>query len=106
MGIKPHLWRACNSSRLGRYTKISTESVKTGLNRVYKSVVIELAIDAQHYAAYYRGTAREVIARAADGRHIRFPANILQTVITREGIHGMFELRYDKNNRFVDIRRL
>ena len=65
-----------------------------------------LAISADDYLAYYKGVTRDVFVRAEDGRRVKFPASALQTHITRDGIHGRFELRFDANNKLLGLQRL
>lgn len=65
-----------------------------------------LDIDAEDYLAYYRGSAREVLVRAEDGRRVRFPASALQPFVTRDGVHGRFELRFDAGHRLLGLQRL
>ncbi len=65
-----------------------------------------LRIHADDYLAYYRGSARSVIVTADNGLRVQFPASVLQRFVTPEGISGRFAIRFDDQNRFVDIRRL
>lgn len=68
-------------------------------------IVFSLNISSKQYLRYYRGAARFIVARSIDGRTVKFPAGILQQFLTRDGIHGVFVLRYDENNRFLAIER-
>ena len=70
-----------------------------------REIIVPLHIDGEQFLRYYRGTARVVVARSVDGRTVQFPARILQRFLTRDGIHGVFVLRYDARNRFVSIER-
>lgn len=65
-----------------------------------------LAISADHFLEYYRGAARQVVVTAQDGRTLQFPAGILQRFLDSSGIHGDFVIRFDGDNKFVDIRRV
>ncbi len=69
-------------------------------------IVVTLNIPADEYVRVYQGSAKYVVARSQDGRTVQFPVNILQPFLTREGIHGVFVLRHDANNKFVSIERL
>lgn len=69
-------------------------------------IIVSLQIPAEEYQRLYQGTVREVLARASDGRRVRFPANILRPFVTHEGIRGRFEIVFDDNNRFESITRL
>jgi len=65
----------------------------------------QLHITSDAYLDYYRGTARHVIARCADGRTVQFPASRLQEFVTTEGIHGTFVLNCDEKNKCVSFQR-
>src|SRR3569833_3268126 len=41
-----------------------------------------------------------------DGRTLQFPAQVLQRFVTHAGIHGLFEIEFDEQYKFVDIRRV
>ena len=65
-----------------------------------------LNIPADEFTRYYRGTARFVHTRSIDGRTVRFPANVLQSHLTRDGVYGEFILYYDNNNKFVRLEKI
>jgi hypothetical protein len=67
------------------------------------SVALNLRPD--EFLAYYRGTARHVVARAENGQTIQFPAAILQRFVTHDGIRGRFVIHVDAQNRFLRIER-
>lgn len=71
-----------------------------------RKVVVSLKIAADEYIKLYQGSARSVYTRTAEGRSIRFPANILQPFVTREGINGNFKIEFDSSNKFKAISRL
>ncbi len=72
----------------------------------FRTLRIRLDIPAHALQYYYEGVARNVAATTLDGRTVRFPANILRTVVTHEGVFGEFELAVDERNKFLSIRRL
>ena len=67
--------------------------------------VFQLHISSEAYLDYYRGTARHVLARCVNGQTVQFPASRLQQFVTLEGIHGLFVLTVDKNNKCIDLQR-
>lgn len=71
-----------------------------------KEIIVSLHISRDDYLAFYQGQVHNVVARASDGRNIRFPASILKGMVGHEGIHGTFCIRFDDDNKFVDIRRV
>ncbi|MEH6650936.1 MAG: DUF2835 domain-containing protein [Motiliproteus sp.] len=71
-----------------------------------QNIIVDLRVDADEYLKYYRGQARFVTCRSRDGRTIQFPVKILSPFVTREGISGSFNIQFDADGKFVDIRRL
>jgi hypothetical protein len=65
-----------------------------------------LSIPADEYLSYYQGVAKQVVVRAEDGRRLRFPANAIQKFVSREGVYGLFEIRFDANNKLIGIERV
>lgn len=70
-----------------------------------KSIKISLGIPADEYLRIYQGSARFILALSAEGERVRFPANILQPFVTREGVYGDFAIICDSNHRFKEIVR-
>jgi hypothetical protein len=73
---------------------------------MYQRMRVVLNISSHQLSRYYEGAVDSVVARATDGRTVKFPANILRSVVQDDGVYGMFELAFDKNNKFVSIRRI
>ena len=67
------------------------------------AIIVDLAIPADEYVALYKGVVKDVVATARDGRVLRFPANILQRFVTRDGVYGTFTIHFDANNKFQTI---
>ena len=65
-----------------------------------------LAISAEEYLAYYQGSAQVVVARSDDNRIIRFPASAIRKFVTRDGIHGSFEISFDESNKLIAVQAL
>lgn len=66
-------------------------------------VRFRLDISYTDYLAYYQGVASGVQACALDGRIIHFPAQALRPFVSHDGIHGLFEISYDVDNKFIDL---
>lgn len=71
-----------------------------------QSVSFSLAISAETYLQYYKGTVKAVVVQAEDGRRIQFPAESLKPFIQADGIHGRFRLIFDKNHKFQKLEKL
>ena len=73
---------------------------------MYQRMRVVLNISSYQLSDYYEGTVDSVVARATDGRTVKFPANVLRSVVQDDGVYGVFELTFDKHNKFVSIRQL
>lgn len=69
-------------------------------------IILDLSLSADEYLRYYSGEASSVLARARDGRMVRFPAAFLRRFVDHDGVHGRFLLRCDDSNRLVSIERI
>ena len=65
-----------------------------------------LRITADDYLAHYRGSAKSVMAVTAEGKKVQFPARLLVPYVSRDGVSGEFVLRYDENNKAIDLRKV
>jgi len=66
----------------------------------------DINIPAEQILAYYQGIARQVSIVSYDGRRIEFPAEKLRPYLDHRGVHGVFELEFDGNHRFVALHRI
>jgi len=73
---------------------------------MYQRMRVVLNISSYKLSQYYEGAADSVVATATDGRTVKFPANVLRSVVQGDGVYGMFELTFDKHHKFVSIRRI
>ena len=73
---------------------------------MHQRIHVVLRISPHQLLYYYEGDVDTVVARATDGRVIRFPANILRSVVQSDGVQGTFELVFDENHKFVSIARI
>lgn len=69
-------------------------------------LIVDLHISADEYLRLYRGEVGSVLARARDGRRVRFPADALRPFVTRQGVQGSFRIGYDSQGRLTGISRL
>ena len=73
---------------------------------MHQRLHVILKISSYKLMQYYEGEVDSVVAKTTDGRVIKFPANILRSVVQEDGVYGTFELVFDKNHKFVSIRHL
>jgi hypothetical protein len=71
-----------------------------------KTISVDLAIPADEYLALYQGIVKDVVAKARDGRVVRFPANILQRFVSHAGVYGSFVIYFDDNNKFSHVEQV
>lgn len=69
-------------------------------------ITVDIAVSAQDYQSYYSGQIKQVVAYTVDGRRVRFPANILQHVVSHEGVYGRFQIDFDNEGKFLSIVRV
>jgi len=71
-----------------------------------QTITFSLRITADEYLKNYKGVGVNVKVKSHDGRNLLFPANVLQKFVTHDGIQGHFEMHFDHDNKFTDIKRL
>lgn len=69
-------------------------------------VTVELNIPEDEMLRYYEGEARDVSARSIDGRTVRFPARVIRPFVTQVGVQGVFDIYFDSNGKFLDIKKI
>ena len=67
------------------------------------SFYVDISADA--FVEYYKGTGRYVRVQDKDGHSVQFPAGALQAFVTHAGVRGHFTVRYDDDNRLIDIKK-
>ncbi len=71
-----------------------------------KSLQVSININRDEYLKWYQGAASTVLATTPTGQSVRFPASILQPYITRTGVSGTFNIYFDDNNKFKEIKKI
>ena len=66
-------------------------------------LLVTLSLTPDMVAAYYRGEAPRVVARATNGQTVQFPTSVLHKFIATDGIHGRFRIVFDDAHKFVRI---
>lgn len=64
-----------------------------------------LDISRARYLNYYTGDISTVQVRSDKGLWIQFPATALQPWVTHEGIKGNFIIKFDENNKLIDLQK-
>lgn len=71
-----------------------------------QELIIDLALPAERYLAWYRGQAGRVMMRSRDGRSVSLPAHHLRPFLTHEGVYGSFVMRFTGEGKLVSLERL
>jgi uncharacterized protein YqjF (DUF2071 family) len=69
-------------------------------------VIIRLSLGRDRVMDHYRGQAFRVHTMSIDGRSVEFPAILLRQFVTEKGVHGVFEISFDADNKLVSMRRI
>jgi len=64
-----------------------------------------LHLSYEQYLQVYQGTAKNISVVADDGRRIAFPARNIQSFLTKEGVHGYFEMELTAENKFISVKK-
>lgn len=70
------------------------------------SLIVDIHLPKEEYLKVYQSYVRQVRAVARSGESVRFPVTVLQPFLGHDGIRGSFELHFDGNNKYVDIKKL
>ena len=65
-----------------------------------------LNLTAEQCQRYYQGGVKSVVASSEQGVRLAFPAAELRRFVTREGVQGRFEIRFDADYKLVSLQRL
>ncbi|HIZ50163.1 MAG TPA: DUF2835 domain-containing protein [Candidatus Pseudomonas excrementavium] len=71
-----------------------------------QELIIDLALPAERYLAWYRGQAGRVVMRSRDGRSVSLPAHHLRPFLTHEGVYGSFVMRFTGEGKLVSLERV
>ncbi|MEQ3694047.1 MAG: DUF2835 domain-containing protein [Alcanivorax sp.] len=71
-----------------------------------KQIVVDLVISSSEYQRYYSGSVSNVLATTVDGLKVRFPASVLQKVVSHDGISGRFAITFSDAGKFEKIERI
>ena len=75
-------------------------------NTLSRSLRFQIALPADKYLAYYKGTAQNIQVHSIDNKRIRFPANAIRKFLNHDGIYGLFEIKFDEKNKLVGIEKI
>lgn len=71
-----------------------------------QQLIVDLALPADRFLAWYKGQADRVLMRSRDGRSISLPAHHLRPFLTHEGVYGSFVLKFTDEGKLLSLERL
>lgn len=76
------------------------------MSSVMQQLIVDLALPAESYLAWYRGQAGRVLMHSRDGRSISLPAHHLRPFLSHEGVYGSFALKFTDEGKLLSLERL
>lgn len=71
-----------------------------------QQLVVDIALPAERYLAWYRGQAGRVLMHSRDGRRVSLPAHHLRPFLSHEGVYGSFLMRFTCDGKLVSLQRI
>ena len=62
-----------------------------------------LSLSSEKYMKYYKGQASSIQVHSIDNKTVRFPASAIRQFLMHDGIHGLFEIQFDENNKLLQV---
>ncbi len=70
------------------------------------SVYVRLKMSVKECLEFYTSQAPNAKTYTVDGRSVIFPRRLLRTMVSSDGIHGLFRITYNNQGQFVSIERV
>ena len=71
-----------------------------------QQLILDLALPAERYPAWYQGRAERVSMVSRDGRRVSLPAHHLRPFLTHQGVYGSFVLQFTDEGKLIKLERL
>ena len=65
--------------------------------------VFSISLNSEQVLQFYKGVKHRVQVRTESGQSMSLPYDILLKYVTREGIHGKFEITYSNDGKLGDL---
>ena len=69
-------------------------------------IAFSLSIDREQWLRFYAGHANVVRVLTDSGKVLQLPASALRPYIMRDGVHGHFEINFDRHYKLLSVNRL
>ena len=70
------------------------------------TLIVDIVLPRSEYLRVYESFIKDVRGVARNGQSIRFPVSVLKPFVTKDGVHGTFQLSFDKDHKFLRIDQL
>lgn len=80
--------------------------IMAGNKLIAHALRFHLSLSSEKYLKYYQGQANSIQVRSLDNKSIRFPASAIRQFLMHDGIYGVFEIRFDKNNKLIEVVKI
>lgn len=71
-----------------------------------QQLIVDVALPAERYLAWYRGDAGRVLMVSRDGRRVSLPAHHLRPFLSYDGVYGSFVMRFTDDGKLLSLERL
>ena len=71
-----------------------------------KKYQFTLHLGPEEYQQYYSGAVNAIQVTSHCGTTVRFQAKKMREFVLSNGIHGVFEMTLDDNNRFLAVKKI
>ena len=71
-----------------------------------QQLILDLALPAERYLAWYQGRAERVSMLSREGRRVSLPAHHLRPFLTHQGVYGSFVLQFTDDGKLIKLERL
>ena len=71
-----------------------------------QQLILDPALPAERYLAWYQGRAERVSMLSRDGRRVSLPAHHLRPFLTHQGVYGSFVLQFTDDGKLIKLERL
>ena len=69
-------------------------------------IIVDIVLEAHKFQKLYEGRAQNLLVNSRDGRRIQLPLAIFRQFLTHQGVHGSFMVKFDANNKLLNIKRI
>ena len=72
----------------------------------YQVYRFRIHLTARECREYYKGLFTSIQVQTYNGLRLQLPAHRIRPFITPSGVEGLFELKVDKNNKFISLQKI